>query len=110
MSWGANIPSIGASGAIAGVLGAYIVTYPLARVLTLVPIIFFFQIIEIPAFIVLGVWFLFQFLAGTASLETAVNTGGIAVWAHVGGFILGMILLAVMAPRARPRYSYESRY
>jgi hypothetical protein len=110
MSTDSRIPSIGASGAIAGVLGAYIVTHPMARVLTLVPIIFFIQIIEIPAFIVLGVWFLFQFLAGTASLqETPAATGGIAVWAHIGGFMLGMALLALMAPPARSRYGYNSR-
>ncbi len=104
------IPTVGASGAIAGVLGAYAVTYPTARVLTLVPIFVFIQIIEIPALIVLGFWFLMQLLEGTASLavRTSANTGGVALWAHVGGFIIGIILLRAFAPR--PRYDVYSRY
>jgi rhomboid family protein len=104
------IPSVGASGAIAGVLGAYVVSYPSARVLTLVPIFFFIQIIEIPALIVLGFWFVMQFLYGTASLavSTSANTGGVAWWAHIGGFIIGIILLGVFA--RKPRYDQYSRY
>src|SRR4029079_5689105 len=95
------IPSVGASGAIAGVLGAYVVSYPFAKVLTLVPIFFFVQIIEIPALIVLGLWFVMQFLYGTASLAvtTSANAGGVAWWAHVGGFVIGIILLKVFAPK-----------
>jgi hypothetical protein len=91
-----EIPSVGASGAIAGVLGAYLLLYPFARVMTLIPIFFFWQIIEIPAVIVLGLWFLMQFLSGTSSLAVAdAAAGGVAWWAHIGGFLVGMILLAV---------------
>jgi membrane associated rhomboid family serine protease len=91
-----EIPSVGASGAIAGVLGAYLLLYPLARVLTLIPLFFFWQIIEIPAVIVLGLWFFMQFLSGANALAVADRTsGGVAWWAHIGGFVLGMILLAV---------------
>jgi len=87
-------PSLGASGAIAGVLGAYLLLYPRARVITVVPIFFFIQFIPIPAFIVLGVWFLQQFFAGAMSLGAAsAQTGGVAWWAHIGGFIAGMALV-----------------
>jgi membrane associated rhomboid family serine protease len=106
MNPNATVPSIGASGAIAGVLGAYLLSYPTAKVLTLVPIFIFIQFIEIPAIIVLGFWFVMQFLYGTASLAvaTSANTGGVAWWAHVGGFILGMILIRVFSQKPR---SYE---
>jgi len=82
-----SVPALGASGAISGVMGAYIVLYPRARVLTLVFIFF----IPIPAFIILGYWFLLQFLAGVTSVGTAA-TGGTAWWAHIGGFLLGMLI------------------
>ena len=81
-----SLPALGASGAISGVMGAYIVLYPRARVLTLV-IIFF---LPIPAFIILGYWFLLQFFAGITSVGVA--TGGVAWWAHIGGFLLGMLI------------------
>jgi membrane associated rhomboid family serine protease len=104
------VPSIGASGAIAGVLGAYLVSYPGARILTLIPIFIFMQIIEIPAVIVLGFWFIMQFLSGTASLASATaNAGGVAWWAHVGGFVVGMILVGMFPRRDRPRYDYRWR-
>jgi membrane associated rhomboid family serine protease len=105
-----TIPSVGASGAIAGVLGAYFVSYPFARVLTLVPVFVFWQIIEIPALIVLGLWFVMQFLYGTASLavSTSANVGGVAWWAHVGGFILGMLLIGLFPRRPRQPYGYCS--
>src|SRR5204863_5588398 len=84
------VPSVGASGAIAGVLGAYVVSYPGAKVLTLIPIFIFVQFIEIPALIVLGLWFVMQFFNGAAALATtSANGGGVAWWAHVGGFIIG---------------------
>ncbi|NVM23193.1 MAG: rhomboid family intramembrane serine protease [Desulfobacterales bacterium] len=85
-----EMPTIGASGAIAGVMGAYLVLYPRAKVLTLVPIFFFFQFIEIPAFFFLGLWFLLQFLSAAAA---PAHAGGIAWWAHIGGFIFGIIFL-----------------
>src|SRR5216110_2978173 len=84
---GSTVPSVGASGAIAGVMGAYFMLFPSARVLTLVPIIFFFSFIWLPAWIVLGYWFVVQFLSGAAtSIAFSQQTGGgIAFWAHVGG-------------------------
>lgn len=104
------IPSVGASGAIAGVLGAYLVSYPFARVLTLVPFFVFMQIIEIPAVFVLGFWFVVQLFSGTAALSTsAANAGGVAYWAHVGGFVIGMLLIGLFPRKDRPRYDYFSR-
>jgi membrane associated rhomboid family serine protease len=104
------VPSIGASGAIAGVLGAYFLSYPRARVLTLVPIFIFIQIIEIPALIVLGFWFIMQFFYGAAALAaTSSNAGGVAWWAHVGGFVVGMILIGLFPRKDRPRYEYHWR-
>jgi membrane associated rhomboid family serine protease len=97
------LPALGASGAISGVMGAYIILFPRARVLTLVFIFF----IPIPAFIVLGYWFLLQFLAGLTSFGSAA-TGGVAVWAHIGGFILGL-LITYMTLGSRNR-GYEPSY
>jgi len=85
-----NIPTIGASGAIAGVMGAYLVLFPRAKVLALVPIFFFLHFAEVPAFLFLGIWFLFQFLSAAGA---SAHAGGIAWWAHVGGFIFGIIFL-----------------
>jgi rhomboid family protein len=105
------VPSIGASGAIAGVLGAYLISYPRARVLTLVPIFIFIQIIEIPAVIVLGFWFIVQFFYGATSLAaTTGNSGGVAWWAHIGGFLLGMVFVNVFPRKDLPRYDYYRRY
>jgi membrane associated rhomboid family serine protease len=88
-----DLPSIGASGAIAGVLGAYIVLYPTAPVRVLIPV-FIFLTFSVPAIIMIGIWFLEQFVAGIGSLTPqAAQTGGVAFWAHVGGFITGMILI-----------------
>ena len=110
LNYYSDVPSIGASGAIAGVLGAYVVSYPGARVLTLVPIFIFIQFIEIPALIVLGFWFIMQFFYGAAALAAATaNTGGVAWWAHVGGFLLGMILVGLFPRKDRPRYEYHWR-
>ena len=101
-------PTIGASGAIAGVMGAYFVLYPRARVLTLVFLIVFFTFWWLPAWVFLGYWFLLQFLSGTAtSIAGAQNTGGIAFWAHVGGFVAGILLIKLMPERPR-RYRYAS--
>ena len=85
-----SVPAVGASGAISGVMGAYALLYPRARVLALV----FVFLVPVPAFFVLGYWFLLQFLAGISSLGAAA-TGGVAVWAHVGGFLLGMLLTSL---------------
>jgi membrane associated rhomboid family serine protease len=89
-----SVPALGASGAISGVMGAYILLYPRARILTLV---FIFPI-PVPAVIFLGLWFLMQFLSGISLLGVRV-TGGVAVWAHVGGFLLGMLLTSLARRR-----------
>jgi len=86
---GSSIPVVGASGAIAGILGAYILLYPSAKVVTLIPIIFFFSIIEVRAIFFLGFWFIAQLFSGLAS--NGVAGGGVAWWAHIGGFIFGLI-------------------
>ncbi len=101
-----TIPTVGASGAIAGVMGAYFLLYPRARVLTLVPLFFVF-FLWLPAWVVLGYWFVAQFLSGAAtSIAThSSNSGGIAFWAHVGGFLAGMLLIKLFPTRAR-RYHY----
>ncbi len=89
---GSPIPSIGASGAIAGVLGAYLVLFPRARVLTLIPLGFFIRLAELPALLVLGLWFALQLLNGAASIgATAAQTAGVAWWAHIGGFAVGLL-------------------
>jgi membrane associated rhomboid family serine protease len=90
-SWGSHIPSLGASGAISGVLGAYIVFFPRARILTLVPLLIIFFTVRIPAAVFIGLWFVMNFLSGVSSLG-ALNTGGVAWWAHVGGFLLGALI------------------
>lgn len=87
-----TIPMIGASGSIAGVLGAYILYFPRAKVLALLPIFFFIQIVEIPAVAFLLFWFVIQFFSGIASLAVTQSGGGVAFWAHVGGFIAGFFL------------------
>ena len=105
LSLPSNVPSVGASGAIAGIMGAYFVLYPRARVLTVVPVfIFFFW--WLPAWIVLGYWFIVQFFSGAATSIAYTNqsTGGIAFWAHVGGFVAGIFLIKVFPQRRRSRY------
>ncbi len=97
-----GVPSIGASGAIAGVLGAYLVMFPRARVLTLVPLGYFMRVAELPALLVLGLWFVLQLFSGTASLAQSAQAGGVAWWAHIGGFVVGMILGRIFRGR-RPR-------
>ncbi|MFN2545570.1 MAG: rhomboid family intramembrane serine protease [Actinomycetota bacterium] len=98
-STGSVIPSLGASGAIAAVLGAYLVMFPRRRVLVL---LFFFLItmIEVPAIVVLGLWFLLQAFSGTTALTQHV-TGGVAYWAHIGGFVTGMIAALLFFPKER---------
>lgn len=91
-------PLIGASGAIAGVLGAYLILYPRAKVLTLVFIFIFIQIIPIPAVVFLGIWFVLQLLSGTAS-QAGQAAQSVAFWAHIGGFVAGMLLVKLFARR-----------
>jgi membrane associated rhomboid family serine protease len=98
-----QVPMIGASGAIAGVLGAYLVLFPRSRVASLVPIFFIFTIIEIPAVIFLIFWFLTQIYSGWFSLQGSGGSG-IAWWAHVGGFIFGLTMSFFFANRRRKIY------
>ena len=101
-----TVPSIGASGAIAGVLGGYLLLYPHARVLTLIPV-FFLYLVELPAYIVLALWFVIQLFSGTASLGARdAAAGGVAWWAHIGGFLLGLALVKLFAQQP-PRVSYR---
>ncbi len=88
------VPMVGASGAIAGVLAAYLVLYPRARVVTLVPIFIFLQWIELPAVVFIALWFALQFYSGLGSL-TQGTTGGVAYWAHIGGFLAGLVMVFV---------------
>jgi membrane associated rhomboid family serine protease len=98
-----RIPSIGASGAIAGVLGAYFVLFPGARVVTLIPIFLFPWFVEIPALFFLGFWFVSQLFSGITSLG-ATNMGGVAWWAHIGGFVFGALVYRLFTPRLHPAY------
>ena len=99
------VPMVGASGAIAGVMGAYFVMYPKSRIVTLVTLVFFFQVIEVPAIFFLGIWFVMQFLSGVGSIGTAA-TGGVAVWAHVGGFLAGLSGVIVFRRPERQRVEW----
>ena len=92
-NWGSNVPTVGASGAISGVMGAFIVLFPGARVATLIPALFLFFTVRIPAFLMLGYWFFLQIFSGLASLGVGGQQGGVAWWAHVGGFLLGTVLV-----------------
>lgn len=98
MNLRSSVPAIGASGAIAGVLGAYFLMFPHSRIITLIPWFLFWEIIEVPAFFFLGFWFLYQFLLGLFSIGFA---SGIAFWAHIGGFLTGMFLLRFFLPERR---------
>jgi membrane associated rhomboid family serine protease len=97
-------PLVGASGAIAGALGAYLVIFPHARVLTLVPIFFFLQLIELPAILVLGFWFVLQALQGVGSLQAET---GVAWFAHIGGFMFGAAIALLFYRRRPPQPSYH---
>ena len=104
ISAGSTAPTIGASGAIAGVLGAYALLFPRARVLTLIFIIFFVTLVEIPALILLAVWFILQFVPALG--QVAVSSGGdqgVAYFAHVGGFVFGLAVAAIMLRTMRGR-------
>jgi len=98
------IPNLGASGAIAGVLGAYLVMFPRRRVYSLVPIVFIFTLLPLPAIVVLGFWFVLQFFSGVTTVANHVN-GGVAYFAHIGGFAAGLILALLFFPKERIRGS-----
>lgn len=93
-----KLPAVGASGAVAGVLGAYLILFPHARIKTLVPFFLTYEIVELPALVVLGFWFLTQFLNGTAAIAMTSAAGGVAWWAHIGGFVAGIALLFLLLP------------
>jgi membrane associated rhomboid family serine protease len=107
VSANSTVPTLGASGAIAAVLGAYALLYPRARVVTLVFIIIFVTVIELPALVVLGFWFLLQLL--DASAQPLNGGGGVAYFAHIGGFLFGLLLIRAFANRIRDDYQYAGR-
>ena len=100
---GSTLPTIGASGAIAGVMGAYFVLYPRSRVLTLIPLVIFWEVIEVPAPLLLGFWFLMQlFSAGAIAVTSSTGGGGVAFMAHVAGFLCGAGAIFVFRQPERP--------
>jgi membrane associated rhomboid family serine protease len=101
---GSQIPTVGASGAIAAVLGAYLVLYPQSRVLTIIPLGFFIRMTMIPASIVLGMWFVLQLFSGVLSLG-GPDVGGVAFWAHIGGFIAGVVMAKLMGKQRKQEYT-----
>ena len=101
-----QVPLVGASGAIAGVLGAYLLLFPRARVVTLIPLGLWWETVQMPAALFLGLWFLMQWVSGLSSIGQVAAAGGVAFWAHIGGFVAGMIASVVLHPgsaRARRR-------
>jgi membrane associated rhomboid family serine protease len=106
----ATIPSVGASGAIAGILGAYLLFFPTARLIVLIPILFFPFFFELPAVIFLVFWFFIQLFSGTAILASPQQVGGIAFWAHIGGFIAGMLLCRFFVRRPVRRRLQPDEY
>jgi len=99
LNFGSHIPTIGASGAVAGVMGAYLVKFPRSRILTLVPVFVFLTTFELPAYIILAYWFVIQFFSGVGSVAYFQSSrGGVAWFAHVGGFVAGILLIYLMRP------------
>jgi len=105
-----EVPMLGASGAIAGVMGAYFVLYPESRVLTAVFIFIFFDLVEIPAIFFLGIWFVMQLFSGVGSLGIQNTEGGTAFWAHIGGFVVGAVVGLVLRRRGRRWTDTVERY
>ncbi len=105
-----RIPLLGASGAIAGVMGAYMIKFPHARILTLLPIFFIITFQEIPAYLILIYWFVIQFFSGVGSIASAHQGGGVAWFAHIGGFLAGMLLIKTLATRERYRQRSDLRW
>jgi membrane associated rhomboid family serine protease len=103
------VPMVGASGAVAGVMGAYFVLYPHSRIVTLVPLFVFFHVMEVPALVFLGLWFVLQFISGVGSIAAATGgepAGGIAFWAHVAGFVAGVSGVLVFRRPERQRVEW----
>lgn len=105
MSGSSEVPMVGASGAISGILGAYLIKYPKAKVLVLIPIIFFITVRRIPALFVLGFWFIMQLFSGVVTIGG--EGGGVAFWAHIGGFVAGLGLILLLSEKKRKVVSYN---
>lgn len=106
-----SVPTLGASGAIAAVMGAYFVLFPASRVVTLIPILFFGGLIRLPAILYLGIWFVMQIFSGFSSFVIGSGTaGGVAWWAHVGGFVFGLIFIKVFAKKSYASYPDNRQY
>ncbi len=103
------VPIVGASGAIAGVMGAYFVLFPRSRVLTLVPLFIFWELIEVPAILFLGFWFLLQLLSGVGSVGAGQDVSGIAFWAHIAGFATGAVAIFFFRRPERQRVAWWGR-
>lgn len=97
-----TIPMLGASGAVAGVLGAYFILFPRSQIKTLLPIFFFITFVNVPAFVMLGYWFVLQIFSGVGSLGMPSDQGGVAFWAHIGGFIVGLIFGFLLKKTSNP--------
>ena len=102
------VPNIGASGAVAGVLGGYILLFPKARVVTIIFIVFFFTILELPAMLILGFWFIQQALFGYFDLSSGAGGGGVAYFAHIGGFVFGLLAIKLFADERKQRRQQEA--
>lgn len=102
-----TVPMVGASGAVAGVLGAYLILFPRSRVASLVPILFIFTLVEIPAFVFLLFWFFSQLYSGLLPVEGG-GASGIAWWAHIGGFLFGVVMVSFFVTRRRTTYPYTN--
>jgi membrane associated rhomboid family serine protease len=107
-NWNSTMPVLGASGAIAGVMGAYFRLFPRARVVTLIPILIFPWIVELPAVVFLGIWFFVQLLSGVAGSVTEGQAASVAFWAHAGGFVAGLVLVRWFLPPGC-RYCFDPR-
>jgi membrane associated rhomboid family serine protease len=99
-----EIPTVGASGAIAAVLGAYLVLFPASRIVTFIPLRFFSRVTIVPAIVLLGLWFALQLFEGVLSLG-GPDVAGVAFWAHIGGFVAGMVMALLLAPARKPERS-----
>jgi membrane associated rhomboid family serine protease len=104
-----TIPMLGASGAISGVLGAYVLMHPRATVLVVFPLFLLFPVLQVPAFLMLGLWFFTQFVNGIAALAVTSETGGVAWWAHIGGFVAGVVLVPLFRRRREKYLTAEYR-
>ena len=103
-----TVPTVGASGAIAGVMGAYLVLFPQSRLIVVVPIFFWPFFFEIPAVAYLFIWFLIQLLSGTTALASPAQVGGIAWWAHIGGFVCGILTFGLFVKGQQRSREFES--